>query len=168
MAREAVAPGDGALSTCRAFPVREITKSSTSPPSAAIACAPHPAAARLQVGLGQVRQQALQGAQKGPFAERAVHFSQAGLPVPAGHGPKAGKAQGFPRVVPVEVGFAIALPGQSQDGVRTGLDQAVNRPGEMHAQKRQSRVGNRVDQGVHQPAPLGRQGIILAPKGNDL
>jgi hypothetical protein len=45
MAREAVAPGDGALRTVMTSPVRMIRKSSTSDPSASTACARTPAGA---------------------------------------------------------------------------------------------------------------------------
>ena len=46
MASEAVAAGDGALSTCTARPVRTSRKSSTSPPSRPTACARTPAGPR--------------------------------------------------------------------------------------------------------------------------
>src|SRR6266852_9249215 len=42
IAREAVAPGEGAFRTCRAFPVMAMMKSSTSAPLVAIACARTP------------------------------------------------------------------------------------------------------------------------------
>ena len=59
------------------------------------------------------------------------------------------------------------MAGERQDGVGTGLDRAVDVAADVHAEKRQLRVGDRVDQAAD-PAGLGLdEPVVLTAKRHD-
>ena len=59
------------------------------------------------------------------------------------------------------------LASQRQDGVRPHLHGAVDAAGEVHAQEREGRVGDRVDQRAHERGGLVAEPVVLAAERDD-
>src|SRR5581483_11820691 len=79
----------------------------------------------------------------------AIHLAQTHLPVASGHAPEAAEAEHAPQVAGIDLPTLVALACKGQHRVWTGPDFAVGPACEMHAQKGKTRIGYRINQGVH-------------------
>ena len=144
IASEAVAAGDGALSTCTARPVRASLKSSTSVPSRPTAWARTPAGPRRT--------------SPGPSAgtkRAASRTSRRRLTACASSVRPVRHQRRMTRAVPGQrrVARRSTCGGRQQRG-RADQHLAGDRAREVHAEERQRRVGHRVDLAAHE---LGAQ-----------
>ena len=166
-AREEVAAGEGALRTCRARSVRWTTKSSTSRPSRSTAWA------RMPDGPGSTSAGSSSGTKRRSSVTNARLLAACRSSVspvrqkrPASRqvpGQARFEARSRQRTPAEPVGVASA------DHQRRGAEQdlAVDRPGQVPAEERQVGIGDRVDAGAHQLAPLGAQPQVGAAEGDD-
>src|SRR5262249_5750806 len=125
------------------------------------------AAACLKVVRTDLRDQPLEGAAEDVAAEGPAEFEPSHRWIAAKESPKARVAQRVPQIPQVEIGLAVAFTREGQDCVGTCFDAAVNQAREVHAQKRELRIRDRVDQMPHQVLPLGTDLIIFAAKRDD-
>src|SRR3982074_1313961 len=96
------------------------------------------------------RNDPLQAADKRRFAERANHFFPADSRVLARKLPKTAKGEDLGKIEKVEICFAISFPLEAENGVRSGMNGAVHHAREMNAEKREGRVGHRINEMIHQ------------------
>src|SRR5207244_5940891 len=69
-------------------------------------------------------------------------------------------------VAQVHVPPEVALAREGEDGVRPRLEEAVDRPREVHAEEGEARVGDGVEQAADEIAPAHR--VVLAAEWDDL
>src|SRR5207244_7402685 len=69
-------------------------------------------------------------------------------------------------VAQVHVPPEVALAREGEDGVRPRLEEAVDRPREVHAEEGEARVWDGVEQAADQIAPAHR--VVLAAEWDDL
>jgi hypothetical protein len=120
-----------------------------------------------QVLGSELRHEAAKRTDEPPAAAGAKHLGEPDAPVPPGETPDPGVREGAPGVAPGEGPARVAVAVQSENGVRAGLDRAVDAAGEVHAEKGEARIGDRVDETAHQRAPFGGELEVVAAKGDD-
>ena len=168
-ASDEVAAGEGALRTCSARSVRWTTKSSTSLPSRSSAWARIPDGPGQDVADRELRDDsaAARGRRRGGSRRgadlaqaRSARSARRAARCPARRGSEP-RSRGRTPTEPVGVAGA--------DHQRRGPEQhlAVDRPGQVAAEEGQLRVGDRVDAGPDQLAPLGPQPQVAAAEGHD-
>ena len=79
----------------------------------------------------------------------------------------AGRTEDLQRIAERKVAFAIALALKRQHRIRPNRDAAVDHAGEMDAEKRHRRIGDRVDQMVDDMVVFRRQAEVLATERAD-
>src|SRR5256885_443971 len=129
---------------------------------------PYAGAAGADVLGTQRGHEALERFHERALGERAVDLVGAGLPVFLRHGAEAGEAERVEQLARFHAAPRVALARECEHGVGAGLDVAVARPREVHAEEREFRVRHRVDQAVDQILPLRAQHVVLAAEGHDL
>ena len=124
-------------------------------------------AAGGEVGELEGGDEFLQGGAEEAAAPGAADFLPAhGLML--GHeAPEAGEGEGVEEVAGVEVLFAVAFAGPGEDGVRPGLDAAVDEAGEVDAEEGEAGVGDGVDEVADEGVALGAELVVFAAKGDD-
>ena len=152
MASDAVAAGLGALSTWSALGRAIRWKSCTSSPSGAMACArtPLPPVSRSS-GLISGTRRCRDRQNSSRLKERRNSYQHL-VRIAPHETPESAVCQGVKQIARIEIGLAIALAGEGQHRVGTGLDAGVNHAREVYAQEGKARVGDRVDQVAHQVA----------------
>jgi hypothetical protein len=143
MASDEVAAGEGALRTCSARPVWEMTKSSTSEPSR---LRPDAARAGEYIGRLEVGDVAPGGADERGAVRGVAHLGQPGPPPAAGHPVGARPGEGRREVARANAAELVRVAGADHQRRRPDEHVAVDVAGEMHAEERQRRVRDRVDQ----------------------
>ena len=66
-----------------------------------------------------------------------------------------------------EVAPAVALAGEGEHRVRAGPHLAIDALGEVHAEEREARIGNRVDEAANERPGVGRQRVVVAAERDD-
>ena len=135
ISNEAVAAGDGALSTWTwrgAALVVEIVDQLAVPAQrlGAYAGMGWQQAVIRKIGneLSEARQEAL-------FGHRSCRFVQPGPPVAPPQSPQARPADTVHDVAGIDLQLGVALTGQCEDRVRAGVDRSVDHSGEVHAEE---------------------------------
>ena len=100
--------------------------------------------------------------------QRVLHLRGAGTEVVPEGFPETGEARVLGDVAPVDRKLVVVLPAQAQYGVGADGDAAVDHPRQVHAEERQFRVGDRVDQVIDDLILAGGQAEVFAAKRNDL
>ena len=109
----------------------------------------------------------MQSGSKCRLRKRAVHFSQAGLPVLAGYLLKARPAQRFAQLAYVDIRLAVAFTLKGQHGIGPGLHSPFHHSGEVDTQKRKVGVRYRINQVVDQVLFVRLEFVVLAPERNN-
>src|SRR6185503_11540193 len=99
--------------------------------------------------------------------QRAAYLAQAVPEMPAREPPQPRVAGRVEHVAGFDRGPPVALPGQGEHRVRSGVDTAVDHPGQVHAEERELRIRYRVDQPTDQVAAVGTQFVVLATERDD-
>jgi hypothetical protein len=120
-----------------------------------------------EVGRGDLGEEALEGLDEGWLGQRAVPFIDTVTSVLAGHAPEAGEGDRCGEVAQADVGVTVAFTCKGKDGVGAGVDSTRDAAGEVHSEERKARVGNGIDEGVHQGGALGYEVIVFPPEGDD-
>lgn len=129
---------------------------------------PNPGLARLQIGGLNLWNQSLQSADKKRLAERTLHLHPTFAHMLAGQLPKARVGESVTQVASRKVRLAVSFAFEGQNGIGTGMDRAIDHAGEMHPEKWEIGIWNRVNEGFDQMALLRNQGEVLAAERNDL
>ena len=124
-------------------------------------------AARGEVLGADFGDEFLEGLGKEGFAEGSPAFVPDHRGVAAEEIPEAREGEDFGGFAGVDVGFAVAFPRESKDGVRAGFDPAVNKSREMDAEEREGGVGHGVDEVADEVTRFGCELEIFAAEGDD-
>src|SRR5205814_8496521 len=81
--------------------------------------------------------------------------------------PETGKRRRVEGVARRDAIPAVSAAIQGQDGAWTRLDDIVDAPREVDAEKREARIGYGVDQRLHQLRPLGHEREVVAAERHD-
>ncbi len=128
----------------------------------------HAAAPRHQIVTLDLRHEALQAFDEQPFRERAAMLLKAHTPEAGGQFPEAGKGQRLRQVTQRDVAALVTLAPPRQHGVGAGLDGAVDHAGEVDAEKRHLRIGDRVNEMFYEVAALRFEFIVFAAERDDV
>ncbi len=109
----------------------------------------------------------LEGLGEEGFAEGAAAFVPDHRGVAAEEIPEAGEGEDFGGFAGVDVGFAVAFPRESKDGVRAGFDPAVDEAGEVDAEEGEGGVGHGVDEVADEVARFRGEFEIFATERDD-
>src|SRR5580765_1912697 len=99
--------------------------------------------------------------------DRPDHLLEPGPPVRAGESPEAVVCRDAGQVARVHLAPAVALPGEREDGVGAGMDVAVDAAGEVHAEERERRVRDGIDQSADERGGVGREVVVLTAERDD-
>src|SRR5579863_1820758 len=61
----------------------------------------------------------------------------------------------------------VALAREGENGVGSGVDFASDASGEVHAEKRETRIGHGIDESAHQRGASGQKVVVLAAERDD-
>jgi hypothetical protein len=109
----------------------------------------------------------LEGFGEKGFAERAAAFIPGHRGVAAEEIPETGEGEGFGGFERADVSFSVAFAGERKDGVRTGLDAAVDEASEVDSEEGKRGVGHGVDEVADEMARFGGELEILSAEGDD-
>ena len=104
----------------------------------------------LQILQSDLRAIALYLAQITATPPGVAQFPRRVAQMPAREAPGPAKADGGAGIADAEFRGPVSLPGETRQCVRANSDAAVDGACEMHAKERQRRVGDRVDQVLHE------------------
>ena len=127
----------------------------------------HARSAGNQVVRLDLGNQPLQRSAEQLAAEAAAELIPAGAAVFPEKSPQSGKGKRVGQIGEVDIVFGVTFARERQHRVRSGFDAARDPAREMDTEKREARVGNRVDQVAHQELTFRPDQIILASKGHD-
>ena len=88
-------------------------------------------------------------------------------PVPARQAAEPGRAQRVAQIAEREVASAVALAGEREHGVRAEPDLAVGPHRRVDAEKRERRIGNRIDEPAHEVATFWLEDEVVAAERDD-
>src|SRR3989441_6041581 len=92
----------------------------------------------------------------------------AGAPVANGEAREGAVAERRDDVGQPHVGPPVALARERENGVGAEQDGAVDPAGEVHAQEREARIGDRIHETAEERPPLGPKDVVVAAERNDL
>ena len=96
-----------------------------------------------------------------------AELADAGAPEAPGHPPGPRPERRGRGVARADPAGRVGVAGGRQQRGGPDQDVAARVAAEVHAQERQARVGNGIDEGAHQVAPLGAEPQVGAPEGHD-
>src|SRR5947209_18282969 len=105
---------------------------------------------------------------KAGLPEGAIHLMSSFLPILCCHSPKSWEAGDFESVAKVEVSSAVPFTFEGENRIRPSLYLAVYAAGEMNAQKRKTRIGDRIYQVLYQVAARMSDLVVFTAKRHDL
>ena len=116
--------------------------------------------------LAQGGNEALKGAREHSLAHGSRHFVARHARIAGQKTPEAAVREGVDRFARVHAGPAIPLARQREHRIRAALHATPDHAREMHPEKRESRIRNRVDEVAHQRR-AGHQLEVVPAKGHD-
>src|SRR5438552_1577575 len=127
----------------------------------------NPRAPFFEIDGTDFRNKLLQGAAEPFLAQRLQELLADHSRILAEKAPQTRKAEGVAEVGWIDRPKRVTLACKSEHGVGTRFDTAVYEPGKMHAEKRQLRSSDRIDQVPHQLLGRCGQPVVFTSEGDD-
>ena len=96
-----------------------------------------------------------------------MNFFPAFVPMAAGELPESAVGECFDRVAKTEIGFEITFAFESENGVRSSVDGAVDHLGEMNAEEGELGIRDGIDESFNEVTLLGDEFVIFAAERDD-
>ena len=100
-------------------------------------------------------------------AERTPPLREAASPMPPCHPPESREPQCLGQVPRRHAPGIVSFPLQCEHGIGPGLDTVIDRPGQVNSEKRQRRIGDGIDQALHEMPAFRQQVVVLTSERND-